>query len=132
MVLHPADSAFSPLTRGLRFAIFHVSRPGYAGLGHEELTTFCRDRLAAYQVGVTLATYINCMLFLELQCLHTMGYGPVLTVLINPLINVVRFLQHFLVSQAPRRWRFVERLPRNAMGKLNKKELLKDFMETAV
>ena len=37
-----------------------------------------------------------------------------------------------LVAQAPRRWRFVEGLPKNAMGKLNKKELLKDFMETAV
>ncbi|GAX83846.1 hypothetical protein CEUSTIGMA_g11270.t1 [Chlamydomonas eustigma] len=32
--------------------------------------------------------------------------------------------------QAPKRWKFVESLPRNAMGKLNKKELLKTILET--
>ena len=30
--------------------------------------------------------------------------------------------------QAPKRWRFVDQLPRNAMGKLNKKELLKEYI----
>ena len=30
--------------------------------------------------------------------------------------------------QAPKRWNFVESLPRNQMGKLNKKELVKDLL----
>jgi acyl-CoA synthetase (AMP-forming)/AMP-acid ligase II len=30
--------------------------------------------------------------------------------------------------QAPKRWRFVDQLPRNAMGKLNKKELLREYI----
>ena len=30
--------------------------------------------------------------------------------------------------QAPKRWRFMEQLPRNAMGKLNKKELIKEIL----
>ncbi len=34
----------------------------------------------------------------------------------------------YLMMQAPKRWRFVKQLPRNAMGKLNKKELLKELL----
>ena len=49
-----------------------VSRLGHAGLEHEELTAFCRERLAAYQVsGPTLATYIHYRLLCcakSLQC----------------------------------------------------------------
>lgn len=30
--------------------------------------------------------------------------------------------------ECPKRWRFVAKLPRNAMGKLNKKELLKEHL----
>lgn len=30
--------------------------------------------------------------------------------------------------QTPKRWRFVQQLPRNAMGKLNKKEMIKELL----
>ena len=58
------------LTGGCVF-LLTVSRTGHAGLEHEELTAFCREHLAAYQVsGPTLATYIHVMLCFvkSLQC----------------------------------------------------------------
>ncbi|KAG1670361.1 hypothetical protein FOA52_000121 [Chlamydomonas sp. UWO 241] len=64
-------------------------------------------------------------------------YGEVVTALVARKPSAPELSQHELTGfvrerlagyQCPKRWRFVDALPRNAMGKLNKKELLKDYL----
>eukprot|EP00955_Chlamydomonas_euryale_P116263 366406-Chlamydomonas_euryale.AAC.26 len=65
-------------------------------------------------------------------------YGEVVTALVgrqpsHPELGqreLTGFCRERLASyQCPKRWHFVDKLPRNAMGKLNKKELLKQYLD---